>query len=779
MQPNKTLVGVGPRTMSKASDANPGVMTTEATPPATSTGVQRRDLVSALLGVMGVGAAASVLEACSAQAPGAAGQGDEHLGRALEDASGTTVAWVDTVLGAMPPATRTGDLATNNSSGVGNAVLVVAKGCVTKGDGGGGLFYWDTSSTTGDDGGTIIVPSNPAGRWVRIYSGPLDIRWFGATANNASLDNSTAINNAISAATSTGGAGAVFVPGGTFTTQQEISLVSSAAQPLSLSGVGRASTISAILPNTTNSNTNAFTNSGAAISYLSITDLTITGSFCRAIVLSAQGTGTGTSCVSPGSSHITIARCFISGAIATPPSGDNIGFQAALFTSGIDDMWITDNEFTNNGDVNNSQVNSTYDICKWEESTANTPRWRIHIRNNRVFNSFTSICIGLMDVNDSDVIGNSVCQNGIAGHGLGGPTAGGYGIMFHNENSLCTRNIVANNSVSNTWGMGIYMCGASNSIVSSNEVLNSCQGITPGTLTVGAIGVNSSPGSVVEGNVIKKSAAAGIDVGGTFSDGNANTVVSNNYIEGTATFALQVQGSCANLLFSGNVVNNTTGTGGGGHGFYTGGSAIDRLRLIGNSFDSGSGAGLNMNGSTLTNSIIADNNFNNYAGDGIYAAGGANSGNVTISGNVMVGSLTAPFTAWGIACDAGQSVFEANTISGYNYGISCTGTGCRVGSNTLVGVSNPLSVTGAACYAENNRLSASGPMRAGNATLPGGTTNQVAVNTAEVLAGDAIRLTRKTAAGALGHLSYAASAGTFTISSTGTETSVIEWEIVH
>jgi hypothetical protein len=92
----------------------------------------------------------------------------ENVARSVEALTGTPLAWVDTVLGAvptvlpMPPALsspRTGDLATKNSANIGNAIIVFAKGCVTAGDGGGGLFYWDNSSATGDDGGTIIVPS--------------------------------------------------------------------------------------------------------------------------------------------------------------------------------------------------------------------------------------------------------------------------------------------------------------------------------------------------------------------------------------------------------------------------------------------------------------------------------------------------------------------------------------------------------------------------------------------------------------------------------------------
>src|SRR5205823_1904846 len=68
------------------------------------------------------------------------------------------------------------------------------------GDGGGGVFYWEASSTAAEDGGTLFAP-NPAapGRWRRVYSGPLDVRWFGADSGGT-LPSRLAIQCAIDAA---------------------------------------------------------------------------------------------------------------------------------------------------------------------------------------------------------------------------------------------------------------------------------------------------------------------------------------------------------------------------------------------------------------------------------------------------------------------------------------------------------------------------------------------------------------------------------------------------
>lgn len=56
------------------------------------------------------------------------------------------------------------------------------------GDGGGGQFYYDAAASGADNGGTILQPSVGAGRWKRIYSGPLSVRCFGATGDGVTDD---------------------------------------------------------------------------------------------------------------------------------------------------------------------------------------------------------------------------------------------------------------------------------------------------------------------------------------------------------------------------------------------------------------------------------------------------------------------------------------------------------------------------------------------------------------------------------------------------------------
>ena len=83
---------------------------------------------------------------------------------------------------------------------------VMVNGYHESGDGGGGSFLWDsvfnvdlTKFPEGEDLGIIIKPdsfsaTNP-GRWKRQFTGPVDIRWFGASTS--SDDNTDAIQRAI------------------------------------------------------------------------------------------------------------------------------------------------------------------------------------------------------------------------------------------------------------------------------------------------------------------------------------------------------------------------------------------------------------------------------------------------------------------------------------------------------------------------------------------------------------------------------------------------------
>lgn len=58
-------------------------------------------------------------------------------------------------------------------------------GAVSRSDGGGGHWYWDASSDADDNLGTILCPTGRTepGRWLRVFSGAVNVRWWGVTGD--------------------------------------------------------------------------------------------------------------------------------------------------------------------------------------------------------------------------------------------------------------------------------------------------------------------------------------------------------------------------------------------------------------------------------------------------------------------------------------------------------------------------------------------------------------------------------------------------------------------
>jgi hypothetical protein len=65
---------------------------------------------------------------------------------------------------------------------------ITVLGYYAEGDGGGGTFYWDATSTATDNGGTIFKAAPTTGRWLRVYSGAVSVKWFGVIGDGVTDD---------------------------------------------------------------------------------------------------------------------------------------------------------------------------------------------------------------------------------------------------------------------------------------------------------------------------------------------------------------------------------------------------------------------------------------------------------------------------------------------------------------------------------------------------------------------------------------------------------------
>lgn len=90
---------------------------------------------------------------------------------------------------------------------VNNRMSAFVTGYWATNDGAGGLFFYDSGSSASTNLGTILKPTSAAGRWVRQFSGPINVLHFGARRDRVNggepftgyigTDSSTNFQNAI------------------------------------------------------------------------------------------------------------------------------------------------------------------------------------------------------------------------------------------------------------------------------------------------------------------------------------------------------------------------------------------------------------------------------------------------------------------------------------------------------------------------------------------------------------------------------------------------------
>lgn len=117
--------------------------------------------------------------------------------------------------------TSVASMAEIDTEGLADGAFVVVTGYYAEGDGGGGDFYYDADSSATANGGTIIAPDVGDGRWIRVYSGPINIRWFGALGDGTGNDGEF-IQNAADFLAPTGGE--IYFPTGRYRSTVSISL---------------------------------------------------------------------------------------------------------------------------------------------------------------------------------------------------------------------------------------------------------------------------------------------------------------------------------------------------------------------------------------------------------------------------------------------------------------------------------------------------------------------------------------------------------------------------
>ncbi|MGN6639741.1 MAG: glycosyl hydrolase family 28-related protein [Mucilaginibacter sp.] len=410
------------------------------------------------------------------------------------------------------------------------------------GDGGGGTFYWAASITGLDNGGTIIQSTAASGSWIRIYSGPINVRWFGALGNGTT-DDTAAINKALSAATS---GEVIFGYGGTYVATGSLNLNYPVTVNLN------NCTIQFNAPTTTNAGAFA-----VASDNVTIRNGTINGTFLPGSVPSSPGLGPNGIRNPSGKSNlrvdsVTIQNLHNSGILA--PGGPflrvlnssviNTGYislfcQSSLAT--VDAGMIRGSIFDRSAippgnivqpvisvrgnaspDIVNNLIfsgNKVVTAVSPAQHSAACMEARLTVNSVLNNNVYVSGAIGLSIVGSHHVAATgNICNGGILGLEI---ASGSYTVL--------TASIADGNSQANTIGMMIdgYSVGtvpgipATYNTASSNNVVN---------VTSSAVQIyrGSSNNNLIGGVLTEASGTAGINILGAQSNLISGVLVNGN-----------------------------------------------------------------------------------------------------------------------------------------------------------------------------------------------------------------------------------------------------------
>jgi parallel beta-helix repeat protein len=235
------------------------------------------------------------------------------------------------------------------------------------------------------------------------------------------------------------------------------------------------------------------------------------------------------------------------------------------------------------------------------------------------------------NIADSNIVGDCKAY-GIVAYRVGGLTSGN-----STSRAVISNNVIRNisgtilNSIPNNYsfGSGVYLQGAEDSVVIGNTIKNTHSGSVTfaQTLAPGAIGATNMTRFVIDGNVIDQEKMFGIHVGDPNTGGEpvGQGIISNNKIS-NATLTGITCINRGNLIITGNAIDTT-----GSAGIRIGNTLTQRnnIAINGNQVKN-SGSTSNIEANFVNNLTINDNQTNTGSVHGISVL---NSSKVSVKSN--------------------------------------------------------------------------------------------------------------------------------------------------
>ena len=377
--------------------------------------------------------------------------------------------------------------------------IAILTGYTTAGDGGGGVFVWSTTAAP-DDGGTVFNASagNTAG-WRRVFSGALNVRWFGATGGGTTPDQA-AFQQTINVAASSG-KGTVFVPNGVYRIQATVDIPSD----VNVHGEGERSLI--------------FWVGSASLAYDAFRIKGHRNTIRELCFKGENGGEDGTGFdkgASPGLSHQQRA---IDMDLATFPHHD----------IAVTHCWFK-NLFgfsIHNQDTYSERFRFTHKVCKYTSNGINVSGRDVDISHNTILEAE-----GIETASDHCIVSGNTLRGFMAGISCGGRTTP----------PASRNNTIIGNTIDMTNESGersaIVVPGSTDVTISGNTILN-CPGVAIIAIAEPTFpsGYNFSKRLTITGNSIVNERTSGpTQARGIFLASVEDVVIDGNVIKGVDTY---------------------------------------------------------------------------------------------------------------------------------------------------------------------------------------------------------------------------------------------------